>query len=376
VHEFAGKVAIVTGGASGIGLATTRLLAARGASVVVAGIDEAEIGGLGRLVPDGPGEVTGRVVDVTDEAAVRDLVEYAVTRHGGLDVVVTAAGIQRYGTAAETTSDEWDEVLTVNLKGCHLTVRNALPHLRRRGGGAVVLVSSVQAFVTQSAVAAYTASKAALNALARSIAVDEAPNGIRANAVCPGSVDTPMLRAAARRFSDGTDAGEQALVEKWGTMHPLGRVARSDEVAEAVAFLASDRAGFVTGVALPVDGGLLAVGPRGGARPPPPSCYGTAGPPRSPCRWRRRCGTRPARTGAGSSAPWSRSRPPTAGSASANSAAAVSRPRRPSAGCGTTWSGTTRSTWRRCGSRSATRRRRSTTTGCRCTPPSSSRAST
>lgn len=261
VHEFAGKVAIVTGGASGIGLATTRLLAARGATVVVAGIDKSEIEQLGHLVPEGPGEVAARVVDVTDEAAVRDVVEFTVTRYGGLDIVVTAAGIQRYGTAADTTSEEWDEVLTVNLTGCHLTVRNTLPHLRARGGGAVVLVSSVQAFVTQSAVAAYTASKAALNALARSIAVDEAGNGIRANAVCPGSVDTPMLRAAARRFSDGTDAGERELIERWGRTHPLGRVARADEVAEAVGFLAGDRAGFITGVALPVDGGLLAVAP-------------------------------------------------------------------------------------------------------------------
>lgn len=150
-------------------------------------------------------------------------------------------------------------MLDVNVKGCFLTVKHALPHLRAsRGGGSIVIVSSVQAHACQSAVAAYTASKAALNALARSIAVDEAAHGVRANAVCPGSIDTPMLRSAARRFSDGTDAGEDALVRDWGLMHPLGRVGTAAEVAEVIAFLASGRASFVTGVRLPVDGGLLA----------------------------------------------------------------------------------------------------------------------
>jgi NAD(P)-dependent dehydrogenase (short-subunit alcohol dehydrogenase family) len=120
------------------------------------------------------------------------------------------------------------------------------------------MVSSVQAFVTQNAVAAYTTSKGALNAFARSIAIDEAKNGIRANTVCPASVDTPMLRSSARSFSDGSDEAAQELVESWGRMHPLGRVAQPDEVAEAIAFLASDRASFITGIALPVDGGLLA----------------------------------------------------------------------------------------------------------------------
>ncbi len=146
----------------------------------------------------------------------------------------------------------------MNLTGAFYAAKAAIPHLRRRGGGSLVLVSSVQAFVTQAGVAAYAASKGALNALARSIAIDEATHGIRCNTVCPASVDTSMLRFAARALSDGTDDAVATLIQSWGQMHPLGRVATPGEVAEAIAFLASERASFITGIALPVDGGLLA----------------------------------------------------------------------------------------------------------------------
>lgn len=256
--ELSGKVAVVTGGGSGIGRAAARLLAARGAAVTICGVDAIEIERVVADAAEAGEQLNGSVVDVTDEPSVAALLSQTAERDGGLDIVVTAAGIQRYGTAADTTREEWDEVLEVNLRGSFLAVKHALPHLRERGGGSVVIVSSVQAFVTQTSVAAYTASKGALNAFARSVAIDEAPHGIRANAVCPGSVDTPMLRAAARKFSDGTASGEQGLIDSWGRMHPLGRVAEPDEVAEAIAFLAGDRSSFITGTSLPVDGGLLA----------------------------------------------------------------------------------------------------------------------
>lgn len=255
--EFDGRVALVTGGSGGIGLASAELLLRRGARVMISGTPRDVPPALDRLAPYGD-RVAGLAADLGDESAVSGLVAATVDRFGALDVLVAAAGIQRYGTAAETTAAEWDLVLSVNLRGAFFAVRESLPHLRSKGDGTIVLVSSVQAFVTQSGVAAYTASKGALNALTRSIAIDEAGHGVRANVVCPGSVDTPMLRASARSFSDGTDAGEQQLIDSWGRGHPLGRVARPDEVAEAVCFLASSRSSFITGIALPVDGGLLA----------------------------------------------------------------------------------------------------------------------
>ena len=249
--ELDGKVALVTGGFSGIGRAAASLLAERGADVHVVGLRPTE-----DREPDLPG-VHHHEVDVTDGASTAAAVDAGVGG-SGLDILVTAAGIQRYGNVTDTTPEDWDALLAVNLTGTFHALRAALPHLRLGAGGSIVMVSSVQAFVTQSAVAAYTTSKGALNALARSVAVDEARHAVRCNTVCPASVDTPMLRLAARTFSDGSDEEVADLIRSWGRMHPLGRVAEASEVAEAIAFLAGPRSSFITGIALPVDGGLLA----------------------------------------------------------------------------------------------------------------------
>ncbi|GAA2759173.1 SDR family NAD(P)-dependent oxidoreductase [Actinopolymorpha rutila] len=257
--EFTGKVALVAGGGSGIGRAVTELLAAEGATVVVATNVEDHVRPLREELAGTPGEVSAVVADVTRADDVRRFVDEAAERHGGIDVLVNSAGVQRYGTVEETSEELWDEVLAVNLKAMYLTARFAVPHLRARGGGSIVNVASVQAYVTQDRVAAYAASKGGILALTRAMAVDHARDGIRVNAVCPGSVDTPMLRGSADLFRGERDA-EDVLAD-WGRSHPIGRIARPAEVAELVAFLAGDRSSFVTGADYRVDGGLLAMAP-------------------------------------------------------------------------------------------------------------------
>nr|WP_245432336.1 SDR family NAD(P)-dependent oxidoreductase [Mesorhizobium loti] len=251
--QFEGKSIIVTGGSLGMGRACAERFAAEGGHVLIVANDSETVE---RAVAEIGGKVAGFVGDVRNAADMENAAATAVQRFGGVDILACCAGIQRYGTVVDTPEDVWDDVLDINLKGVFLASKYAIPHMRKRGGGAIVAISSVQAYASQAGVAAYTASKGAINALVRAMALDHAADNITVNAVCPASIDTPMLRWAADLHKGQLSQDE--MIAQWGKGHPIGRVGKVEEVAELVAFLASDRARFITGADMKIDGGTMA----------------------------------------------------------------------------------------------------------------------
>jgi NAD(P)-dependent dehydrogenase (short-subunit alcohol dehydrogenase family) len=252
------RAVVVTGGAAGIGRGAVERFVAAGDLVFVLDRDADALAALEAELGD---QVTGIAVDVADRTAlaaaaqqVARAVAAAPGTGGGLSTLVCAAGVQRYGTVVDTPPSTYDEVMAVNVGGVFFACQSFVPLIPR--GGSVVVVASVQAYAAQHSVAAYVMGKGALLSLVRAMAVDHAAEGIRVNAVCPGSVDTPMLRASAAQFGGGRSTDD--VVAEWGRSHPLGRVATPGEVADVIHFLASPAATFVTGADIKVDGGLTA----------------------------------------------------------------------------------------------------------------------
>lgn len=251
-----GKIAIVTGGSKGMGLGIVRHFLDLGASVAFCSNEQASIDEVvADLSQTDKVCVLAVLADVSQVEDMRRLIDETLRRFGGIDILVNSAGIQRYGTVVDTEEQVWDDVFNINVKGIFLAAKYAVPEMEKRGGGAIINIASVQAFASQSNVAAYTASKGAIVSMTRAMALDHAEAGIRVNAICPASVDTPMLRRSADMWK-GDNSAEETL-NGWGAAHPVGRVGTVQEIAAVAAFLASDQCKFMTGADLKVDGGAL-----------------------------------------------------------------------------------------------------------------------
>jgi len=257
------KSVIVTGGAHGIGEAAVLAFARAGYQVAIADVDREAAERVRQSIGSAKSDAIVVAADVSRPEDARDVVQRTVASFGGVDVVFNNAGIQpanSYKTAEELDEAVWDRVMDVNVKGCFLLCKYAIPEMRKKGGGVIINNASVQGLQSQKLVPAYAASKGAVLSLTRNLALDYAAENIRVVAVCPGSVDTPMLRATAALTSPDDPAG---TLTQWGRKHPLGRIARPEEIAEVVVFLASDKASFITGEYVCVDGGLMAQGQWG-----------------------------------------------------------------------------------------------------------------
>jgi NAD(P)-dependent dehydrogenase (short-subunit alcohol dehydrogenase family) len=252
VGRLDGRVALITGGAGAIGSATARRFLRDGARVAIADHDGAALE-RARHELSGDGDVRVVTVDVTQDASVRSLVAAVVDAFGRIDILFCCAGVLRPGTVTETTLDDWDRTIAVNLTGPFLASRHVIPVMLANGGGSIVHMASTSGVVAEPGIAAYCASKGGVVMLARQMAVDYARDGIRVNVVCPGWIDTPFNDPAIERAG-----GREVLQPFIDVMVPMGRQGQPDEVADVVAFLASDDARLMTGAVVMVDAGLTA----------------------------------------------------------------------------------------------------------------------
>lgn len=244
------KHVLITGGASGIGRATTELFARQGAAISVLDVDEAGGQTVVKSIIESGGKAIFILCDVSIAVECQNAVQRTIEEFGGLDILINSAGIIRRATVVETTEAEWDRVMNVNVKSIFLIAKYAIPALIQAGGGVIINISSGWGLIGGRKAAVYCASKGAVIQLTKAMALDHGVQGIRVNCICPGDTDTPMLREEARQLGEPE---EKFLVE--AAQRPLQRIGTPQDIAQAALYLASDASSFVTGTALVVDGG-------------------------------------------------------------------------------------------------------------------------
>ena len=251
--RLAGKVALITGGGKGIGRACAIMFGCEGARVALAGRKREPLEAVAREISSAGGEALAVVCDVTSRAQVEDAIRATVQRFRGLTTVVNNAGALLVGTAEETSDEDWARVMLTNLTGTFHVSRAALPELRRSGGGAIINIASVLGLVGMKQRAAYSASKGGVVALSKAMALDHAAEGVRVNCICPAIVETELVRGLFAHQADP----DAALRARLATL-PLGRLGKPEDVAHMAVYLASEESSWLTGAALPLDGGLTA----------------------------------------------------------------------------------------------------------------------
>lgn len=251
--RFLGKVAVITGGASGIGAATARRLAAERAIVVVADLDEDGALAVAAGIANAGGEAESTVVDVTHEGEVAAMFEGIVEQHGRVDMLVCSAAVETRASVVETTDEAWREVLDVNLKGPFLCMKHALGPMVAAGGGSIVLLGSVLGAIGSPGYAAYCASKGGLVNLAKQAAIEHAGDNVRVNVVSPSACETGLFLAMVSRAPD-----PEAILRMVAERTPMGRIGTEADVVETIVFLVSDESAYISGATVPLDGGLAA----------------------------------------------------------------------------------------------------------------------
>ncbi len=247
------RIAVITGAGSGIGQAMARLFAREGARILAADVNESAAQETARMVTEAGGTGQAFAGDVSRPDAVRAMIDAAIAAFGRIDILCNNAGIGSTTDVVECEPEEWDRVMTVNVKSVYLGCKYAIPHMLAQGGGVILNTASVAGMVGLPKRASYSASKGAVIALTRQVAVEYVEQGIRVNCLCPGTVDSPWVGRLLKQADDPV-AARQALVAR----QPLGRLGTPDEIAAAALYLVSDDAAFITGTGLVIDGGLTA----------------------------------------------------------------------------------------------------------------------